>query len=150
MIPDPDFLENGLLIITGSNLHAEQADRPLAYKLKQTIEDMYQDNELEIQVVVMSDIWYLNGEALHRLPMISIGCTGDNAVSACLFKDMASALVVDDVLMIQMELTLHMIIMNSCQPVMRMQIHVRQFLVTGKRQLKILVILTLVELIVMN
>ena len=106
MNPDPDFLENGLLIITGSNLHAEQADRPLAYQLKQTIGDMYKDNGLDIQVVVMSDIWYLNGEALHRLPMISIGCTEDNAVSSFLAKDMPSALVVDDVLMIQMDMLL--------------------------------------------
>lgn len=106
MIPDNELLENGLLIVTGSSLRAEQADRPLAYRLKTCIEERLREQSLDGSLVVLSDLWYLNAEALQQLPMISVGGPGINAVSAYLYRKLASALVIDDTLMIQMDVEL--------------------------------------------
>ncbi|MBI9018228.1 MAG: hypothetical protein JEZ07_13305 [Phycisphaerae bacterium] len=107
MIPDDKLANNGMLIITGASLKAETFDRPLAYKLKDTILGITGDPGLNEQIVVMSDMWYLSSEALHDLPVVSIGEPGNNALSAYFFKRLANALVVDDVLRIQMDVELH-------------------------------------------
>ncbi len=104
MIPNDELLERGLLIVTGSSLRAEQADRPLAYDLKAKIEMCLSDLQFSNNVVVLSDIWYLNAEALQQLPMISLGGPGVNAVAAFLHKRLANALVIDNTLAIQMDL----------------------------------------------
>ncbi len=101
-----EYLEKGLLIVTGSNLRAEQKDRPLAYQLKNTIEDLLKDVNLDGDVLVISDLWYLNAETLQHLPVISIGGPGVNALSAYFFKRLNNVLVVDDTLMIQMDVEL--------------------------------------------
>jgi len=103
VIPDRDLAENGVLIVTGSTLRAERKDRPLAYNLKSDIEDYLDRQDREHCVVVLSDLWYLNAEALHDLPMISIGGTTVNAVSAHLYRRLPNALVIDDALIIQMD-----------------------------------------------
>lgn len=103
MIPDHDLTENGVLVVTGSTLRAEQADRPLAYQLKSAVEQTLVRQNYEPKVVVLSDLWYLNSEALHRLPMISVGGAGVNAASAHLFGRLPNALVIDNVLLIQMD-----------------------------------------------
>jgi len=103
MIPDNNLVENGIIIVTGSTLRAEQMDRPLAYRLKSAIEDILKKQSMECTVVVLSDLWYLNGEALKRLPMVSIGGPGVNAVSANLYRNLPNSLVIDDLLMIQMD-----------------------------------------------
>ncbi len=102
---DYELDEKGLLIVTGSTIRAEQMDRPLAYRLQSVIEEnMKNIADLGCQVVVLSDLWYLNGQIFRHLPMISIGGPGVNAVSAHLLKQLSSALVVDDTLMIQMDM----------------------------------------------
>lgn len=106
MIPDSELAEKGLLIVTGSALRAERADRPLAYKLKQTILSRWNGAASESSIVVLSDLWYLNAELLHKIPMISIGGPGVNAVSSYLFKRLPNALMVDDRLLIQMDMHL--------------------------------------------
>ncbi len=106
MIPDNDLLENGILIVTGSSLRAEQADRPLAYHLKERIEDRLREQGRDGELAVLSDLWYLNAEALQKLPMISVGGPGINAVSAYLYRKLSNALVIDDTLMIQMDVEL--------------------------------------------
>ena len=103
MIPSHDLVENGILIVTGSNLWAEQTDRFLAYELKSTIEERFYEQDDIPQVVVLSDLWYLNAEELHRLPMISIGGSSVNAVSAHLVNRLPNALLVEDILLIQMD-----------------------------------------------
>ena len=103
MIPDIDLSEGGLLVVTGSTLRAEQLDRPLAYQLKSTIEEVLGEQGVDCTVLVLSDLWYLNGEALQRVPMVSIGGPGVNAVSANLFRRLSNVLVVDDTLLIQMD-----------------------------------------------
>jgi len=106
MIPESDLLENGLLIVTGSNLRAERADRPLAYRLKSTIESVFDTQSGHHVVVVISDLWYLNAAALHSLPMISVGGPGVNAAAAYLCKRLPNALLIDGVLAIQMDVNL--------------------------------------------
>ena len=106
MLPDSEIIERGLLIVTGSALRAEQADRPLAYRLKEAVENHKQDHDYRPQVLVLSDLWYLNAEMLRPLPMISVGGPGVNAVSAHLYKKLTNALVIDNVLVIQMDLYL--------------------------------------------
>ncbi len=104
MIPNHDFVDRGLLIVTGSNLQAEREDRPLAYLLKRQTEEILGYDADDGGVVVISDLWYLNAEALHSLPVISIGNPNTNALAAFLFKRLAKVVVVDETLTIQMDL----------------------------------------------
>ncbi len=103
MIPDDNLIEKGLLIVTGSTLRSEQADRPLAYKLKSSIEELVQSQDHDFTVIVLSDLWYLNAEALQLLPTISVGGPSANALAAHLYKRLANTLVVDNTLLIQMD-----------------------------------------------
>lgn len=83
---DFDYLDSLLLIVVGTHLRAEEADRPLAYRLLRRIErwlDRHADVlEGTIQPIVCSDVWYLNNEDLQQRPTISIGGPGVNALSA--------------------------------------------------------------------
>ncbi len=106
MIPDQNLNDHGLLIVTGSRLRAEQADRPLAYRLKSTIEELLRHQGMEPEVVVLNDLWYLAADALHAIPVISVGGPGVNAVSAYLYKKLPKVMVVDNQLLIQMDLHL--------------------------------------------
>ena len=106
MFPDNDTIETGLLIVTGSTLRAEQADRPLAYHLKDVIDKQLVEQSSDLQIVVISDLWYLNSETLQKIPMISIGGPGVNAVAANLYEKLSKTLIVDERLVIQMDLHL--------------------------------------------
>ena len=92
--------------MTGSTLRAEQHDRPLAYRLKETIEQRLAATDCRREVVVIGDLWYLNCEPLHQIPMICVGGPAVNAASAQLFKKVPTALVIDNALLIQMDLHL--------------------------------------------
>ena len=104
MIPDQNLSDHGLLIVTGSRLRAEQADRPLAYWLKSAIESRFRHQEMDPEVVVLNDLWYLAADALHAIPVISIGGPGVNALSAYLYRKLPKVMVVDNQLLIQMDL----------------------------------------------
>ena len=95
-----------MLIVTGSNLRAEQADRPLAYRLQNALAQSCQEQDYDCNILVISDLWYLGCQILHSRPTIAVGGPGVNAVSAQLCKRLAAALVVDHALMIQMDPTL--------------------------------------------
>lgn len=105
MLPDKELQDRGLLIVTGSTIRAEKADRMLAYRLKDTIEQTI-DGKDECNVVVLSDLWYLNSESLQKLPTISVGGPTVNALAAHLFKQLPNTLIVDRTLLIQMDPTL--------------------------------------------
>ncbi|WP_145076256.1 hypothetical protein [Poriferisphaera corsica] len=79
-----------LLIVTGSHLRAETADRPLAYKLQTKIEEWLTEHEqflnVNIDPIVCSDIWFLNNQDLQQRPVICIGGPGVNALSAYFAK----------------------------------------------------------------
>jgi hypothetical protein len=103
VFPDDNLAENSLLIVTGSTVCAEQTDRPLAYRLKSSAEQLLKHLGFECTIVVLSDLWYLNSETLRRLPTISLGGPSVNAVSAYLYKRIHNSLVIDDTLLIQMD-----------------------------------------------
>ena len=92
-MPDSDEAYT-LLIVTGSHLRAESADRPLAYQLQTQIEDWLTTHEdalnVRIEPIVCSDIWFLNNQELQRRPVISIGGPGVNALAAYFAKFLPS------------------------------------------------------------
>jgi hypothetical protein len=105
MLSEHNIGENALLIVTGSTLRAEQADRPLAYELKAKSEEIIGKHNPEFPVIVLSDLWYLNSEPLQKIPVISVGGPGVNAASAYLYKRLPNAFVIDNTLVIQMDMT---------------------------------------------
>jgi hypothetical protein len=95
-----------LLIVTGSSLRAEEADRPLAYYLKQQVEgaagqlDAFPDPPV---VHVIADFRWLHEDALQALPTISLGGPGVNAVAHRWLEDVPVSLAVDNQYYIQMD-----------------------------------------------
>ena len=82
-----------VMIVVGSHLRAEAADRPLAYRLVQEVEQWTERFEaqlgVEIQPMVCTDLWYLNHEELRQRPTICIGGPGVNALSAYLAQHLS-------------------------------------------------------------
>lgn len=99
-----------MLIVTGAHVRAESGDRPLAYHLREAMLDWrdrnYPDEPL-FDVLVVSDVWYLNNEELQSLPVVSIGGPGVNALSANLADKIPSAFVIENVLIVQVDLDFH-------------------------------------------
>ena len=101
-MPDVD---RALLVVTGAHLRAELTDRPLAYALRDRIlARRGPRHETALDVIVCSDLWYLNNEDLRRRPTISIGGPGVNALAAFLVDRLEPAFVIDDVLSVQLDL----------------------------------------------
>lgn len=96
-----------LLIVTGSTLRAEELDRPLAYYLKQQVEARLEaDGALPEDlppVRVIADFRWLHEEPLQRLPTISVGGPGVNALAQKWLEDLPVSLAVDDQYYIQMD-----------------------------------------------
>lgn len=82
-----------VMIVVGSHLRAEEADRPLAYRMVEEIEQWKERFEaqlgVEIEPIVCTDLWYLNHEGLRALPTICIGGPGVNALSAYLAQHLS-------------------------------------------------------------
>lgn len=55
-------------------------------------------------IVVCSDLWYLNSNELRSRPTVSIGPPGVNALAAYLGDKLPSAFTIEDVLTVQMDL----------------------------------------------
>lgn len=93
-----------LLIVTGSSLRAEEMDRPLAYYLKQQIEQHLETADSEpIRVLVVADFRWLNDEDWQRLPTISLGGPGVNALAHRWLEEVPVTLAVDEQYYIQMD-----------------------------------------------
>ena len=96
-----------LLIVTGSTLRAEEVDRPLAYYLKQQVEARLEADGTAPEdlppVRVIADFRWLHEEPLQRLPTISIGGPGVNALAQKWLEDLPVSLAVDDQYYIQMD-----------------------------------------------
>ncbi|MEM1107442.1 MAG: hypothetical protein AAGH99_01995 [Planctomycetota bacterium] len=92
-----------VMIVVGSHLRAEEADRPLAYRMVEEIEqwkERYQAQlGVELEPIVCTDLWYLNHEDLRALPTICIGGPGVNALSAYLAKHLTEENKEADVLL---------------------------------------------------
>ncbi|MCC6677116.1 MAG: hypothetical protein IT436_08225 [Phycisphaerales bacterium] len=96
-----------VLIVTGAHLDAEMQDRPLAYKLREAVRRaLVERGEKHFEVVVCSDLWYLNNEELRREPTVSIGGPTRNALGAHLADKVPSALVIEGKLAVQMDVEL--------------------------------------------
>lgn len=94
-----------LLIVTGSALRAEEADRPLAYYLKQQVE-LYLTEHMPgaFQVLVVADFRWLNDEPLQELPTISVGGPGVNALAHRWWhEELPLSLEVDEQYYVQMD-----------------------------------------------
>lgn len=99
-----------LLIVTGSTLRAEEVDRPLAYYLKQRVEQHLasQDHEPEadlepMRVRVIADFRWIHDEPLHSIPTISIGGPGVNALAQRWLEEIPVSLAVDERYYLQMD-----------------------------------------------
>jgi hypothetical protein len=91
-----------ILIVTGSNLRAEQMDRPLAYYL-QTQVDLLAKGCPDRLALVLSDRYYLSHPDLHPLPLISVGGPGVNRLAQKLLKKLPAVFQVEDRFFIQMD-----------------------------------------------
>lgn len=103
---ETDLRPSTLLIVTGACLRAERFDRPLAARIRAAAELRLRTRLAEEpDVVILSDVWYLNSRELHHVPTISVGGPGVNHLAAFWQSKLATALVVDNVLQIQMDVT---------------------------------------------
>jgi hypothetical protein len=94
-----------LLIVTGTTLRAEEADRPLAYYLKQQIETRLTEvaSLKPLKVSVVADIRWLNEESLQALPTISLGGPGVNLLAKNWLEKVPLSMAIDDRFYIQMD-----------------------------------------------
>ena len=69
-----------VVIVTGSDLRAEERDRPTAYRLKQEI-DRRSDGQAFRRAVVVGDSWYLENRIFHLNPSIAVGGPGVNGLA---------------------------------------------------------------------
>lgn len=111
----PDIDPNRLLpIVTGVQLKAELGDRPLAYRIESELRKKLLDllgppapGELpQLVPVVLSDVYYLNRPEMQSRPVISVGGPGVNMLSANLVEALPTAMSIENVLVIQMDLEL--------------------------------------------
>lgn len=70
-----------VVIVTGSDIRAEERDRPTAYRLKQEI-DQRSDGQPFRRAVVVGDTWYLENRIFHLNPSIAVGGPGVNGFAA--------------------------------------------------------------------
>ncbi len=93
-----------ILIVVGAHPQAERHDRPLAYSLKEKIcKQLDSAGCSEPEVMVCSDLWYLNHEDLFRCPVVAIGNPSVNAASAYLTRRLPPTLTIDGSLQIQFD-----------------------------------------------
>lgn len=94
-----------VLIVVGATLDAERFDRPLGYRLREAILGWRDEQQADIAVdpVVCTDLWYLNDESLHRLPVVAIGDPEVNAATAYLASRLPTAFVIDDTLRVHLD-----------------------------------------------
>ena len=102
-----------LLIVTGSTLRAEEMDRPLAYYLKQRIENVISHADANGQlglddyvVRIVADFRWIHDDPLQNLPTISLGGPGVSALSHRWLEELPVALAFSERYFVQMDLDL--------------------------------------------
>lgn len=106
MAEEPQPPAKLLLIATGSTLRAEDVDRPLAYYLKQRIEQAAAVGDSApnpFRIRVIADFRWIHDEPLQTVPTISIGGPGVNALAHRWLEDVPISLAVDGQYYIQMD-----------------------------------------------
>lgn len=110
--PLPDLSpEQLLLVVVGAHPKAELADRPMADWLRARMEEWLdkrfgsrEGGHHPCNVLVCTDVWFLNDQDLRERPVVSIGGPGINALAADLGARVPSAFVVDNVLVVQVDI----------------------------------------------
>jgi len=112
----PDIDTSRLIwIVTGVSLVAELGDRPLAYRIEREIRDrlaarLSTSSAIEglsvLTPVVVSDVFYLNDEAIQSQPTISVGGPGVNMLSGTLTERLPTAMAMENVLVVQMDVAM--------------------------------------------
>ncbi|GIW85878.1 MAG: hypothetical protein KatS3mg108_0202 [Isosphaeraceae bacterium] len=95
-----------LFIVVGTTLRAEEGDRPLAYYLKDRIENALTERgplDPVWRVCVIADVRWLHEEALQGRPTISLGGPGVNMVAHQWFSELPDSLIVDQRIFVQMD-----------------------------------------------
>jgi hypothetical protein len=93
-----------LLIVTGSTLRAEELDRPLAYYLKQRVEQALGEGDHgPFDVRVVADFRWIHDDPLQEFPTVSVGGPGVNALAHRWLKELPLSLEVDGQFYIQMD-----------------------------------------------
>lgn len=99
-----------ILIVVGAHPNAERSDRPAVYSLREQIAAAIRARPhladappTPPEVLVITDVWYLNDEGMRRSPAISVGSPGVNAFTAYLASQLPSAFAIDDVLLVQFD-----------------------------------------------
>jgi hypothetical protein len=95
-----------LLIVTGSTLRAEELDRPLAYYLKQRIDQALTGSQPPLgpfRICVVADFRWIHEKKLQALPTISVGGPGVNALARDWLEEVPVSLAVDEQFYIQMD-----------------------------------------------
>lgn len=100
-----------MLIVTGVTLRAEAVDRPIAYRLRETVSDRLAaltsgSDTLAPEVVVCSDVWWLNHAELRVCPTISVGAPESSALTAYLASRLPTAFAVTPRFVVQTDLSL--------------------------------------------
>lgn len=100
MTPSPT-----ILIVVGAHLRAEIADRTTAYWLRdRVITSLASARERSPEpddVIVCTDVWYLNTDDLRTRPTISLGGPAVNAFTAYLADKLPSALAIEGEFVVQ-------------------------------------------------
>lgn len=90
-----------VLIVVGYGILAEEEDRPIAYELKEIVNQRGEGTSSRSAVVV-TDMWMLNQEMADLFPAIAIGGPGANALSAEIYEDLPVAVNREQRLFVQM------------------------------------------------
>jgi hypothetical protein len=107
--PEPLDREDLVLIVVGAHLLSERFDRPAAYRLCDAMGAWLAERECEaghplgIRPLVCTDLWYLNDQTLRECSTVSVGAPAVNALTAYLADKLPSALAIDNVLLVQMD-----------------------------------------------
>src|SRR5437867_10359100 len=102
-------------IVVGVQLRAELGDRPLAYRVEQEMRTRFElalarppeGEPPRLSAVVITDVYYLNNEAMHARPVVSVGGPAMNALSAMLVDRLPTAVAIENTLVIQMDLEMN-------------------------------------------
>jgi hypothetical protein len=93
-----------VLIVVGSGIPQEVNDRPLAYRLKEAIDERGDPAEWK-NAVVVTDLWYESDAIAQGCPTISVGGMGANSVSARFCRVLPVALSAEKRSFIQLDIT---------------------------------------------
>jgi hypothetical protein len=93
-----------VMIVVGSSVPQEMADRPLAYRLKEAIDKEGHETEWR-KAIVVGDLAYEADAVIQGCPTIAIGGIAANSVSARLVKVLPTALAVQKKSFVQLDIT---------------------------------------------